>query len=161
MIEPVIHGGGHEKGLRSGSLATPYSVVLAKVVEIDIKEMPKEQERCTISFLHHLLAAIPDAQVNGSMEQRLAGKLNMVFPDVESEALMTALKSEIAVSSGSACATAAVLPSHVLKAIVLFDLQSHSSIRIGLGRFTTIGDVLTDTQLLPHEISRLRQFKEM
>lgn len=161
-IEPIIHGGGHEKGLRSGTLATPGIVGLAKAVEIVIKEMPKEQERLRKlrdQLLERLLAAIPDAEVNGSMEHRLAGNLNVVFPGVESEALMIALKSEIAVSSGSACTTAAVLPSHVLKAIGLSDAQSHSSIRFGLGRFTTADEIAIAVERFSQEMSRLKLFR--
>jgi cysteine desulfurase len=161
VIEPIIHGGGHEKGLRSGTLPTPNIVGLAKAVEFSIKEMPKEQERLRKlrdQLLASLLAAIPDAKVNGSMEQRLAGNLNIIFPGVESEALMIALKSEIAVSSGSACTTAAVLPSHVLKALGLSDAQSHSSIRIGLGRFTEQSDVAQAAERVATELTRLREF---
>lgn len=161
MIEPIIHGGGHEKGLRSGTLATPNIVGLAKAVEIAIKEMPEEQERIRKlrdQLLACLLTAIPDAKVNGCLKQRLAGNLNIVFPGVESEALMIALKSEIAVSSGSACTTAAVLPSHVLKALGLSDAQSHSSIRIGLGRFTEQGDLAQAAARVAVELNRLSGF---
>jgi len=159
ILEPIIHGGGHEKGLRSGTLATPNIVGLAKAVEIAIKEMPREQERLRKlrdQLLASLLAAIPDAKVNGSMERRVAGNLNIVFPGVESEALMIALKSEIAVSSGSACTTAAVLPSHVLTAIGLSNSQSHSSIRFGLGRHTTSSDIAAASNLICTECERLR-----
>ena len=161
VIEPIIHGGGHEKGLRSGTLATPNIVGLARAVEIAVEEMPKEQERLRKlrdQLLESLLAAIPEAKVNGSMEQRLVSNLNMVFPGVESEALMIALKSEIAVSSGSACTTAAVLPSHVLKALGLSDRQSYSSIRIGLGRFTDQGDLAQAAERVACELKRLSGF---
>jgi cysteine desulfurase len=160
-MEPLIHGGGHEKGLRSGTLATPNIVGFAKAVEISIKEMAKEQARLRQlrdQLLASLLTAIPDAKVNGSMTQRLAGNLNMVFPGVQSEALMIALKSEIAVSSGSACTTAAVLPSHVLKAISLTDEESHSSIRFGLGRYTITDDIAAASRLIDRECNRLRHF---
>ena len=159
-MEPIIHGGGHEKGLRSGTLATPSIVGLAKAVDISIKEMAKEQKRLgemRDQLMHALLAAIPDAKVNGSLNHRLAGNLNITFPGVESEALMIALKPDIAVSSGSACTTAAVLPSHVLKAVGLSDTQSHGSIRFGLGRFTSLQDIITTSELLPREVRRLRQ----
>jgi cysteine desulfurase len=160
MINPIIHGGGHEKGLRSGTLATPNIVGLAKAVELAIKEMPKEQKRLRQlrdQLLASLVAAIPAAKVNGSIEQRLAGNLNITFPGVESEALMIALKSEIAVSSGSACTTAAVLPSHVLKALGLSDAESHSSIRFGLGRFTTSDEITVASDRICRECERLRQ----
>lgn len=161
-MECIMHGGGHEKGLRSGTLATPNIVGLAKAVEISLKEMTKEQERIR-QFRDHLqqslLTAIPDAKVNGNLQHRLAGNLNITFPGVESEALMIALKSEIAVSSGSACTTAAVLPSHVLKALGLSDAQSHSTIRFGLGRFTQATDVDAAAAVLAPAVHRLQAFR--
>ncbi|MBM3740840.1 MAG: cysteine desulfurase [Acidobacteria bacterium] len=162
-LDPIIHGGGHEKGLRSGTLATPNIVGLAKAVDISIKEMVKEQKRLgelRDQLMHALLAAIPDAKVNGSLNHRLAGNLNITFPGVESEALMIALRSAIAVSSGSACTTAAVLPSHVLKAIGLSDAQSHSAIRFGLGRFTEPKDIPFIQALITQHITRLRQLSQ-
>ena len=117
VIEPIIHGGGHERGLRSGTLATPNVIGLATAVQIADKEMPKEQGRLRKlrdQLLASLLAGIPDAKVNGCMDSRLTGNLNILLPGVESEALMISLKAEISVSSGSACTTAAVLPSHFL-----------------------------------------------
>ena len=161
-LEPIIHGGGHEKGLRSGTLATPNIVGFAKAVEISVKEMPKEQERLRLlrdQLLHSLIKSIPDTKLNGSLKHRLAGNLNITFPGVESEALMIALKSEIAVSSGSACTTAAVLPSHVLKAIGLSDSASHSTIRIGLGRFNTQENTLLAADKITQALTRLRAFR--
>jgi cysteine desulfurase len=161
-LEPIIHGGGHEKGLRSGTLATPNIVGLATAVELSIKEMPKEQKRLgelRDKLMHALLAAIPDAKVNGSLKHRLAGNLNITFPGVESEALMIALRSELAVSSGSACTTAAVLPSHVLKAIGLSDSESHSTIRFGLGRFVLPIHISQVSNILPEEMRRLLKFR--
>ena len=161
-MECIMHGGGHEKGLRSGTLATPNIVGLAKAVEISVKEMTKEQERISQLRDHlqqSLLTAIPDAKVNGNLQHRLAGNLNITFPGVESEALMIALKSEIAVSSGSACTTAAVLPSHVLKALGLSDAQSHSTIRFGLGRFTQATDIDAAASVLAPAVHRLQAFR--
>jgi cysteine desulfurase len=158
-IEPIIHGGGHERGLRSGTLATHSILGLATAVQIAVKEMPKEQGRLRKlrdQLLASLLAGIPDAKVNGCMEPRLAGNLNIVLPGVVSEALMISLKAEIAVSSGSACTTAAVLPSHVLKSLGLMNVESHSSIRFGLGRFTTASEIHRATDLIIPEAIRLR-----
>jgi len=160
-IEPLIHGGGHEKGLRSGTLATPNIVGLAKAVEISIKEMTKEQQRLgelRDQLMHALLANIPGAKVNGSLKHRLGGNLNIALPGVESEALMIALKSKIAISSGSACTTSAVLPSHVLKSIGLSDAQSHSSIRIGIGRFSSSTDLGIAATCVVEEATRLRSW---
>lgn len=162
VMEAIIHGGGHEKGLRSGTLAAPNIVGLAKAVEISLKDMPKEQKRLgelRDQLMRTLLATIPDAKVNGSLKHRLAGNLNITFPGVESEALMIALRSEIAVSSGSACTTAAVLPSHVLKALGLSDAQSHSTIRFGLGRFTQATDVDAAPAILAPAVHRLQAFR--
>ena len=163
IIEPIIHGGGHEKGLRSGTLATPNIVGLVKAVDISIKEMAKEQKRLgelRDQLQNSILAAIPEAKVNGSLKQRLAGNLNITFPGVQSEALMIALRSEIAVSSGSACTTAAVLPSHVLKAIGLSDEESHSSIRFGLGRPTKSEHIESAIQFLTEELRRLANMNQ-
>jgi len=159
-LEPIIHGGGHERRLRSGTLATPNIVGLAKAVELSIREMVKEEKRLgelRDNLMRALVAAIPGAKVNGSLKHRLAGNLNITFPGVESEALMIALRSEIAASSGSACTTAEVMPSHVLTAIGLTDAQSHSTIRLGLGRWTSAGDVIASSDLLCREVKRLRQ----
>jgi len=123
--------------------------------------MAKEQKRLgelRDQLMKALLAAIPDATVNGSMARRLAGNLNITFPGVESEALMIALRSELAVSSGSACTTAAVLPSHVLKSIGLSDAQSHSTIRFGLGRPNYQHDMTQIGKLISAEVQRLKQF---
>jgi cysteine desulfurase len=163
IIEPNIHGGGHERGLRSGTLATPNIVGLAKAVELAVKEMPKEQKRLREmrdQLMNALLAAVPGARVNGSLQQRLSGNLNITFPGVESEALMIALKSQIAVSSGSACTTAAVQPSHVLKALGLSDAQSHSSIRFGLGRLTNPSEIAHAVTELCIATARLSQFNK-
>jgi cysteine desulfurase len=159
-LEPIVHGGGHERGLRSGTLATPNIIGLAKAVELSIKEMIKEEKRLgelRDDLMRALLTAIPGAKVNGSLKHRLAGNLNITFSGVESEALMIALRSEIAASSGSACTTAAVMPSHVLRAIGLTAAQSHCTIRLGLGRWTSAGDVIASSDLLSREAKRLRQ----
>jgi len=161
-LEAIIHGGGHEKGLRSGTLATPNIVGFAKAIEISLKEMAKENERLRRlrdQLLASLLATITDAKVNGSMDQRLAGNLNIVVPGVESEALMISLKAELSISSGSACTTAAVLPSHVLKALGLSDAESHSSLRFGIGRFSSSADIAFASARLVEQALRLRSLR--
>jgi len=158
VLEPIIHGGGHERGLRSGTLPTPSIVGLGAAVAISAKEMSSEQRRIgrlRDTLLKHLTDSVAGLRVNGSMERRLAGNLNVVFPAIESEALMIALKDDVAVSSGSACTTAAVLPSHVLKALGLSDADTHSSIRIGLGRFTTEADLDRAANRMTEEGKRL------
>ena len=161
-LEAIIHGGGHEKGLRSGTLATPNIVGFAKAIEISLKEMAKENERLRRlrdQLLASLVATITDAKVNGSMDQRLAGNLNIVVPGVESEALMISLKAELSISSGSACTTAAVLPSHVLKALGLSDAESHSSLRFGIGRFSSSADIAFASARLVEQALRLRSLR--
>jgi len=159
LVEPIIHGGGHEKGLRSGTLATPSVVGMAVAVEIAVQEMPTEQTRlCELrdQLLASLLAGIPDAKVNGCMEHRLAGDLNLTLPGVQSEALMITLKSRLAISSGSACTTAAVLASHVLRATGLTEEESHRSIRLSVGRFTTTADIRAASTAILDECRRIR-----
>src|SRR4030042_1836800 len=139
-ILPIIDGGGHERGLRSGTLNVPGIVGFAKAVEISIREMRLEQARTRKlrdDLLERLRSALPDIKLNGHPHNRLAGNLNIYIPGVESEALIIALTNEVAISSGSACTTAAVEPSHVLQALGLPEKRVHSSIRMGLGRSTT------------------------
>lgn len=139
-MKAQIDGGGHEHGLRSGTLPTPQIVGFKAAVAIALKEMAAETSRIKAlrdSLERTLLQAIPEARVNGHSSRRLAGNLNITLPGVESEAMMIALRDELAISSGSACTSAAVMPSHVLKALGLSDEAVHSSLRFGVGRFTT------------------------
>ncbi len=163
-INPIIDGGGHERGLRSGTLATQNIVGFAKAVEIAGKELKTEQER--IGRLRDrleatLLSGIPQAKVNGHPTKRLAANLNIALPGVESEALMIALKDTIAVSSGSACTTASVLPSHVLSAIGCSSEIVYSSLRISLGRFTREDDVQVAAEAIIQHVQRIRAFQEL
>ena len=135
--DPVQHGGGHERGYRSGTLNVPGIVGFGKAVEIARKEAKKENEylqKLRNSFQNRLLKEIREAKVNGHLEKRLAHNLNIVLPGVSAEALMIALKDTVACSSGSACTTHAVLPSHVLSALGLCEDDIESSLRFGLCR---------------------------
>ncbi len=159
-IHPIIDGGGHERGLRSGTLNVPGIVGFAKAVEISLREMKKEQSRLRKmrdELFAYLKAALPDIRFNGHAEHRLAGNLNVCIPGVESEALIIALTDYAAISSGSACTTAAVEPSHVLKALGMSDADVHSSIRIGLGRPTTEAEVKYAGDCIGREATRIRQ----
>ena len=134
---PVQHGGGHERGYRSGTLNVPGIVGFGKAVEIARKEAKKENQylqKLRDTFQNRLLEEIPGSKVNGHLETRLAHNLNIVLPGVSAEALMIALKDTVACSSGSACTTAAVLPSHVLSALGLREDEIESSLRFGLCR---------------------------
>jgi cysteine desulfurase len=141
-----IDGGGHERGLRSGTLNVPGIVGLGKACALAQEEMEEEGRR--LRTLRDRLRAkiesgLEDVRVNGAIgpgEQRLPGNLNMSFPGVEAEALMMAV-SDVALSSGSACTSASREPSHVLRALGLDDDTAHSSIRFGLGRFNTEAEV--------------------
>ena len=142
-VAPIIHGGGHEGGMRSGTLNVPGIVGFGKACEIAQNILPEES--CRIAGLRNrlrdrFLAELDEVVVNGSMEHRLPGNLNISFLNVDGEALMTAVK-DVAVSSGSACHSDKVDPSHVLKAMGLSDEAAGSTIRFGLGRFNTEAEV--------------------
>jgi cysteine desulfurase len=156
---PIIDGGGHERGLRSGTLNVPGIVGFAKAVELCLKEIKREQPRLRglRETLYHILKeGIPDIKLNGHPELRLAGNLNVCIPGVESEALIIALAETVALSSGSACTTAAVEPSHVLKALGLSDGDVHSSIRFGFGRLTTEAEAEYAAARVSEEACRIR-----
>jgi cysteine desulfurase len=157
-LEAHIHGGGHEKGLRSGTLATANIVGMAVAVQLAIQEMDTECSRLLQlrnQLLDIILKGIPNSRLNGSSRNRLAGNLNVLLPGIQSEALMIALRNEVAIASGSACTTAAVLPSHVLMAIGLTESDAHSSVRVGLGRFTTLDQVERAGAAICREAARL------
>ncbi len=135
-----INGGGHERGFRSGTLNVPSIVGFARAVKLACSGMKKDQTRIQKmrdTLQRALLEAIPDAKVNGYLEQRLAGNLNISCQGVESEALIIRLKDTVAFSSGSACTTASIQPSHVLEALGRTEDEIYSSVRFGFGRFNT------------------------
>lgn len=138
-LSPQIDGGGHEKGLRSGTLNVPGIVGLGKAAELCRLEMTAEAERVSAlrNKLEAALLAIGDVAVNGSRVHRLPHVTNLSFKDIEANGLMLELNKEIALSSGSACTSATLEPSYVLKALGLPDDLAHSSLRFGLGRYTT------------------------
>jgi len=143
QITEQINGGGHERGMRSGTLNVPGIVGLGAACEICMNEMAAEavRERELRDHLRAKLeAALDYVQVNGNMEHHLPGNLNMSFVYVEGESLLMGI-NDIAVSSGSACTSATLEPSYVLKALGLGDEIAHSSIRFGLGRFNTRAEV--------------------
>lgn len=142
-IAAMIDGGGHERGMRSGTLNVPGIAGFGKTCEIALQEMPEESRR--IGGLRNrlrdrLLAELDGVLINGSMERRLPGNLNMSFRGVEGEILMTGLR-DIAVSGGSACSSDKVEPSYVLKALGLSDDDAISAIRFGIGRFNTQAEI--------------------
>ena len=158
-ITPLIDGGGHERGMRSGTLNVAGIVGLGKACEFSRIEMGAEGERLTAlreRLKRAMLDELDDVYVNGDAVRRLPGNLNMSFAYIEGESLMMGLK-EIAVSTGSACTSASLEPSYVLKAIGLEDTLAHASIRFGIGRFNTAAEIDYTVKRVVEEVSRLRE----
>lgn len=159
-IEPLIYGGGHEKGLRSGTLNVPAIVGFGKACEIAVKEMSQDESRIRPlrdQLKQHLMEAIPGTLLNGDPENRLYNHLNLSFPDVDSESLLESLHPRVAISSGSACTTRSKEPSYVLKAIGLPEARIHTSVRFGLGRFTTADEIRHVANFTIETVKRLQK----
>lgn len=158
-LAPMMHGGGHERGLRSGTLNVPGIVGFGAACALAAAEMTEEQDRLAAlrQRLHDgLFSQLDEVYLNGHPTARLAGNLNVSFAYVEGESLLMGLK-DVAVSSGSACTSATLEPSHVLKAIGVSEELAHSSIRFGLGRFNTAEEVDTVIDRVVQEVRRLRR----
>jgi len=158
-LEPLLYGGGHERGRRSGTLPVPLVVGFARAVELCLEEMPSEAERVTAlreRLWKGLAKGLPDACVNGDPKRRLPGNLNVCIPGVEADALIAALK-DVALSAGSACASASGEPSHVLRAIGLSDVAARASLRFGLGRSNTPEQIDRVAQRVIEEVRALRE----
>jgi cysteine desulfurase len=158
-IAEQMHGGGHERGMRSGTLNVPGIVGLGAACELAAAELESESARLTAMrdrLQAKLLAALDHVRVNGSQQHRLPGNLNMTFERVDSETLMMGVK-EVALSSGSACTSAKIEPSHVLRALGLGEEAAHSSIRFGLGRFNTEEEVDYVADRLIDVVRKLRE----
>jgi cysteine desulfurase len=154
-----IDGGGHERGYRSGTLNVPGIVGFGKAAALAREEMPAEAPRLLAlreRLRNAIQAGIDRVTVNGSLERRLPGNLNVSFAQVEGEALLIAMK-DVAVSSGSACTSASLEPSYVLRAMGVPDDLAHSSIRFGLGRFNTEEEVDLAARLVVEKANRLRE----
>jgi cysteine desulfurase len=159
-LAPIVDGGGHERGLRSGTLNVPGIVGLGKACEICREEMAQESRRTANlrdRLREKLAAALKDVRVNGSTEHRLPGNLNVSFAGIDGEELMTAV-DDIAVSSGAACTSAHVEPSYVLKAMGLSNQSAQSSIRFGIGRFNTEAEI---DYVSARMIEAVRQIREL
>ncbi|WP_094783146.1 IscS subfamily cysteine desulfurase [Paraburkholderia ribeironis] len=161
-IEAQMHGGGHERGMRSGTLATHQIVGMGEAFRIAREEMATENERVRMlrDRLLRGLSEIEEVYVNGDMEKRVPHNLNISFNFVEGESLIMAVK-DVAVSSGSACTSASLEPSYVLRALGRNDELAHSSIRFTVGRFTTEQDVDYVINLLKSKISKLRDLSPL
>ena len=161
-IEAQIHGGGHERGFRSGTLATHQIVGFGEAARLARAEMATENERVR-ALRDRLWKSIEDMEevyVNGDLERRIPHNLNVSFNFVEGESLIMAVK-DIAVSSGSACTSASLEPSYVLRALGRNDELAHSSIRITLGRFTTEEEVDYAAQLIRRKVEKLRELSPL
>jgi cysteine desulfurase len=158
-IAEQMHGGGHERGMRSGTLNVPGIVGLGAACEIAAAEMEFEAARLTAlrdRLQAKLLAGLDRVRVNGSQQHRLPGNLNMTFDHADSETLMMGLK-DVALSSGSACTSAKIEPSHVLRALGLDEETAHSTLRFGLGRFNTEEEVDYVAERLIDVVRKLRE----
>ncbi|HUC61000.1 MAG TPA: IscS subfamily cysteine desulfurase [Alphaproteobacteria bacterium] len=157
-LEPLLSGGGQERGLRSGTLAAPLIVGFGEACAIAGVEMAEEGKRLLAlrqRLADGLMARVPELRINGDLAQRLPGNLNVSIPGVDAEALMAALP-ELALSSGSACTSAEVEPSYVLRALGLPEALARASLRIGLGRFTEADEVDYAAQAIAEAARRLR-----
>ncbi|AIL32692.1 IscS subfamily cysteine desulfurase [Basilea psittacipulmonis] len=157
-----MHGGGHERGLRSGTLPTHQIVGMGAAYELARLEMAEENKRIRLlrDRLWNQLSHIEEIYINGDMEHRIAHNLNVSFNYVEGESLMMAIK-ELAVSSGSACTSASLEPSYVLRALGRNDELAHSSIRMTLGRFTTEENVDFAAKLIIENVAKLRDMSPL
>ncbi len=161
-LEAQMHGGGHERGMRSGTLATHQLVGMGDAFRIAREEMDEDNERL-MQLRDRLWDGLKDMEevyLNGDLEQRIAGNLNISFNYVEGESLMMALKN-MAVSSGSACTSASLEPSYVLRALGRDDELAHSSIRFTIGRFTTVEEIDYVIEVMREQVQRLRELSPL
>jgi cysteine desulfurase len=163
QISPIIDGGGHERGMRSGTLNVPGIVGLGKACAIATEEMPRES--CHLAGLRNrlrdkIMGRLDEVYINGSMEHRLPGNLNISFAYVEGESLLMGI-NDVAVSSGSACTSATLEPSYVLKALGTGDDLAHSSIRFGIGRFNTEPEIDYVADRVSETVERLRELSPL
>lgn len=161
-LEPLIHGGGHERGMRSGTLPTHQIVGMGEAFRLAQLEMSTENERIRV-LRDRLWAGLSEMEavyLNGDLDQRVPHNLNVSFNYVEGESLLMAVK-DIAVSSGSACTSASLEPSYVLRALGRSDELAHSSIRFSVGRFTTVEEVDFTIALMKDKVAKLREMSPL
>ncbi|RLM84801.1 uncharacterized protein C2845_PM04G15140 [Panicum miliaceum] len=162
-VEPQMSGGGQERGIRSGTVPTPLVVGFGAACEIAAQEMDYDHRRVSAlqqRLLDGIRAQVDEVVINGSMEHRYPGNLNLSFAYVEGESLLMGLK-EVAVSSGSACTSASLEPSYVLRALGVEEDMAHTSIRFGIGRFTTEEEVDRAIELTVHQVKKLRDMSPL
>jgi cysteine desulfurase len=162
-VTPLFAGGGQERGIRSGTLPTPLCVGLGAACEIAMKEMNEEISKLTSFknlFLKNIFDNLKKVYLNGDLNRRIPGCLNFSFDGVEGEAIMLGM-SEVCISSGSACTSRSLEPSYVLKAISVREDLAHSSLRIGMGRFTTLNEVKYVSSKIIDVVNRLRSMSPL
>ena len=156
-----IHGGGQERGFRSGTLCTPQIVAFAEAVKLALAELEKENQRQKElrDYLWQRLSELEGIHLNGDLNQRLAGNLNISIEGVNGSALLLALQAKVALSSGSACSSTSTKPSHVLKALGHSDSLAQASLRFGIGRFNTKEEIEEVADFTIKIINSLRHAK--
>jgi cysteine desulfurase len=162
-LSPLFNGGGQERGLRSGTLAPFLAVGLGKAASIAAQEMDKDYrhvKKLFDKFLNKITSEAKDIYLNGDKDQRYPGNLNLSFAYIEGESMILAIK-DLAVSSGSACTSTSLEPSYVLRAIGLDEALAHTSIRFGMGRFTTEAEIDYTIELLLSKINKLRELSPL
>lgn len=162
-VTPLINGGGQERGMRSGTLPTPLIVGLGMAAEIAYSEMEKDTKHVNYlfnRFLNNIHSRISEVYLNGDKDQRYKGNLNLSFAGVEGESIILAIK-DLAVSSGSACTSASLEPSYVLRSMGIGEELAHTSIRFGIGRFTTKQEVDYAVDLICSKIDKLRELSPL
>ena len=162
-LTPQMHGGGHEKGMRSGTLNVPGIVGFGKACELSLKEMKQDAEHLSKlrEKLENALLQLEEASINGDKKHRLPHVSNITFKYVEGEGLLMGFNKEIAVSSGSACTSATLEPSYVLKALGLSDELAYSSLRFGLGRFTTEEEIDYVIEKISETVLKMREMNNL
>lgn len=162
-VEPQMNGGGQERGIRSGTLPTPLAVGFGAACDVALKEMANDEEHIKAlqqRLLQGITSQLDGVVINGSTDHRYAGNLNLSFAYVEGESLLMGLK-EVAVSSGSACTSASLEPSYVLRALGVEEDMAHTSIRFGIGRFTTPEEIDKAIELTVFQVKKLRQMSPL
>lgn len=159
-LSPLLHGGGQERGLRSGTVPSQLCVGFGEACRIAVAEMPEEARRLEgyrNRLLDRLQGTLEGVEVNGGLDRRLPGNLNLGFAAVDAEALIMKVRDRLAISSGSACSASSLEPSYVIRALGLCPEHAESAVRISLGRFTTQNDVDVAADILIQAVTSMRQ----
>ncbi len=159
-LEPIIFGGGHQKGLRSGTLNVPGIVGLGKACQLRQLEMLEDEKaiaqlRDKLQYL--LLEKIPNLVINGDLTLRLAGNLHVSIPEIPNSAIISRIRDQLAISTGSACSSGVAAPSHVLRAINLSEDLIEGSLRIGLGKFTTEEEIEQSAEIISDAVAKIER----